>query len=151
MSTSCQEWTCIYSTTTDGAWAARQGCDFNLRRSSLLTHWLYQLDAASPPQEGAKAPPDVGFQSRDREERRMWLECAWGQTVRAEAVTPAVRPCFPVGLGGIQSGSWTPTLDLLGGEGWDTCSSCLCVWAALCYSPVALSSDVSAPSKPCSG
>ena len=38
------------------------GCDFNLRRSSLLTHWLYQLDAASPPRR-ARPPQMLAFRA----------------------------------------------------------------------------------------
>ena len=75
----------------------------------------------------------------------MW----WGQTVRAEALTLAMEPWFPVGLNG-----WSAGPGLLLWTCWvagDFCSSRSCCWATLCYSLITLSSDVSAPSQPCLG
>lgn len=80
---------------------------------------------------------------------RMWLECVRGQTVQAEALTLVMGPCFPLGLNG-----WSVGHGLLLWTCWvvgDSCSSRSRCWATLCYSFITLSSDVSAPSKPCLG
>ena len=94
---------------------------------------------------GRQGSSDVGSQSRDQEEWMMWLECALRSECESWSHDLSSGALLHSETRQMESRAWTPSWACWVGWGWDTCSSSSCVCAALCYSPVTLSSDVSAP------
>ena len=88
--------------------------------------------------------------------RNEWcdLNMPWGQTVRVEAVTSAVEPCFTLGLDGWSPGhgppSWTYWVERGRGGGHLLFTLAL-LSSPLAHSLITLSSDLLNSGKPCSG
>lgn len=146
-----QEWSRAHSSTTDGAWAGRQDVTLTWEGTPLLTHWLHQLDAASPPRR-ARLPRCWLSEQRPGGMKDVTWMCPevtmWELKPRPQQWS--LWDCFRLRLDRWNPGHGPPSWACWVGRGWDTCSSSWCVWAALCHSPVTLSPDVSAPRKPCS-
>lgn len=154
-----QEWTRVHSSTTDGAWAGRQDVTLTWEGTPLLTHWLHQLDAASPPRR-ARLPRCWLSEQRPGGMKDVTWMCPevtmWELKPRPQQWS--LWDCFRLRL--LPSASlwdWTDGIQDMdshpGPAGWvggGTPALHACVWAALCHSPVTLSPDVSAPRKPCS-
>ena len=115
-----QEWTRVYTMIRAGAWARHQCVILTWERALPQSLGLGQYDLASPPRRAW--PPRCWLLEQRQEKWGCDLNVPCGQTVRAEALTSAMKPCFPLGLDGWSAGSgphsgpagcvcgWTPAL-----------------------------------------
>lgn len=129
----CQEWICIYSMTTDGAWAGHQSVTSTWEGTPPLKHWQHQLKVASPPRR-ARHPTCWLLEQRPRGTNDVTWICP---EVRLSELKLWPQQWSPASLW-----DWIDGVRVLdphpgpagwgrGGEG-DTCYSHWLCWAALC-------------------